>query len=70
MTIKGNLEKKSYQDPRTGVKRRWMEYSQVGRWLNVRDKTFDWGPVIVVFLSIIFALFFREPKAKVTEEAN
>ena len=58
MTIKGNLEKKSYQDPRTGVKRRWMEYSQVGRWLNVRDKTFDWTPVVVVFLSIVFALFF------------
>ena len=58
MTIKGNLEKKSYQDPRTGVKRRWMQYSQVGRWLNVRDKTFDWAPVIVVFLSIVFAIFF------------
>ena len=58
MTIKGNLEKKSYQDPRTGVKRRWMQYSKVGRWINVRDKTFDWAPVVVVFLSIIFALFF------------
>ena len=58
MTIKGNLEKKSYQDPRTGVKRRWMQYSQVGRWLNVRDKTFDWAPVVVVFLSIVFGLFF------------
>ena len=58
MTIKGNLEKKSYQDPRTGVKRRWMQYSKVGRWINVRDKTFDWAPVIVVFLSILFALFF------------
>ena len=58
MTIKGNLEKKSYQYPRTGVKRRWMEYSRVGRWINVRDKTFDWAPVVVVFLSIVFALFF------------
>ena len=58
MTIKGNLEKKSYKDPRTGISRRWMEYSRVGRWLNVRDKTFDWAPVIVVFLSIVFALFF------------
>ena len=58
MTIKGNLEKKSYKDPRTGVKRRWMEYSRVGRWINVRDKTFDWAPVVVVFLSIVFALFF------------
>ena len=58
MTIKGNLEKKSYQDPRTGVKRRWMQYSQVGRWINVRDKTFDWAPVMVVFFSILFALFF------------
>jgi hypothetical protein len=43
MTLKGDLEKKSYQDPRTGAKRRWMEYSQVNRWLNVRDKTFDWA---------------------------
>ena len=58
MTIKGNLEKKSYQDPRTGVKRRWMQYSKVGRWINVRDKTFDWVPVMVVFFSILFALFF------------
>jgi len=58
MTIKGNLEKKSYQDPRTGVKRRWMQYSKVGRWINVRDKSFDWAPVVVVFLSIVFALFF------------
>ena len=58
MTIKGNLEKKSYQDPRTGVKRRWMQYSKVGRWINVRDKTFDWAPVVVVFLSIVFAIFF------------
>ena len=58
MTIKGNLEKKSYQDPRTGVKRRWMQYSQVGRWLKVRNKDFDWAPVVVVFLSIVFALFF------------
>ena len=58
MTIKGNLEKKSYKDPRTGINRRWMQYSQVGRWLNVRDKTFDWAPVLVVFFSIVFALFF------------
>ena len=58
MTIKGNLEKKSYKDPRTGISRRWMEYSRVGRWLNVRDKTFDWAPVLVVFFSIVFALFF------------
>ena len=58
MPIKGNLEKKSYKDPRTGISRRWMEYSRVGRWINVRDKTFDWAPVVVVFLSIVFALFF------------
>ena len=58
MTIKGNLEKKSYQDQRTGVKRRWMEYSKVTRWLNVRDKTFDWGPVVIVFFSIVGAIFF------------
>ena len=58
MTIKGDLEKKSYQDPRTGAKRRWMEYSKVNRWLNVRNKTFDWAPVVVVFFSIVFGLFF------------
>ena len=58
MTLKGDLEKKSYQDPRTGTKRRWMQYSMVNRWLNVRDKTFDWAPVVVVFFSIVFGLFF------------
>ena len=58
MTIKGNLEKKSYQDPRTGVKRRWMEYSKVTRWLNVRDKTTDWAPVLIVFFSLILGIFF------------
>jgi len=58
MAIKGNLEKKVYRDQRTGVKRRWMEYSRVGRWLSVRDKVADWGPAFVAFFSIIFALFF------------
>ena len=58
MGIKGNLQKKVYKDRRTGVKRRWMEYWKVRQWLNVRDKTTDWGPVIVVFFSIILALFF------------
>ncbi|MEC9332447.1 MAG: type II secretion system F family protein [Candidatus Thermoplasmatota archaeon] len=58
MTIKGNLQKKSYQDPRTGVKRRWMEYNKVTRWLNVRDKTTDWAPVLVVFFSLILGIFF------------
>ncbi|MCS5662499.1 MAG: type II secretion system F family protein [Dehalococcoidia bacterium] len=58
MTIKGNLQKKSYQDQRTGVQRRWMEYSKVTRWLNVRDKTFDWAPVVVVFFSIVVGIFF------------
>ncbi|MEC7416478.1 MAG: type II secretion system F family protein [Candidatus Thermoplasmatota archaeon] len=58
MTIKGNLEKKIYRDQRTGVKRRWMEYSRVNRWLSVRDKVTDWAPAFVAFFSIIFALFF------------
>jgi len=58
MAIKGNLEKKIYRDQRTGVKRRWMEYSRVGRWLSVRDKVTDWGPAFVAFFSIVFALFF------------
>ena len=58
MTIKGNLEKKSYQDRRTGVKRRWMEYSKVTRWLNVRDKATDWAPVFIIFFSLILGIFF------------
>ena len=58
MTIKGNLQKKVYRDRRTGVKRRWMEYSKVERWLSVRDKVTDWAPAFVAFFSIVFALFF------------
>ena len=58
MAIKGNLQKKVYRDKRTGVKRRWMEYSKVDRWLSVRDKVTDWAPAFVAFFSIIFALFF------------
>ena len=58
MAIKGNLQKKVYRDKRTGVKRRWMEYSKVERWLSVRDKVTDWAPAFVAFFSIIFALFF------------
>ena len=54
----GNLQKKVYQDRRTGAKRRWMEYSKVNRWLLVRDKVTDWSPVFVAFFSIVFALFF------------
>ena len=58
MAIKGNLQKKVYRDKRTGVKRRWMEYSKVDRWLSVRYKVTDWAPAFVAFFSIIFALFF------------
>jgi len=58
MSIKGNLQKKVYRDKRTGVKRRWMEYSKVDRWLSVRDKVTDWAPAFVAFFSIVFALFF------------
>ena len=58
MAIKGNLQKKVYRDKRTGVKRRWMEYSKVERWLSVRDKVTDWAPAFVAVFSIIFALFF------------
>ena len=49
MGIKGNLQKKVYTDQRTGVKRRWMEYSKVRRWLGIRDKNTDWTPAIVAF---------------------
>ena len=35
-----------------------MEYWKVNRWLKVRDKTTDWGPVIVVFFSIILSITF------------
>ena len=48
----GNLQKKVYKDRRTGVKRRWMEYWKVDRWLKVRDKTTDWGPPLVITFSI------------------
>lgn len=58
MAIKGNLQNKIYRDRRTGVKRRWMEYSKVERWLSVRDKVTDWAPAFVAFFSIVFALFF------------
>ena len=58
MAIKGNLQKKVYTDNRTGVKRRWMEYWKVNRWLKVRDKSTDWGPVFIVFISIVLSLFF------------
>ena len=58
MAIKGNLQKKVYSDPRTGVKRRWMQYSMVNRWLNVRDKTTDWGPPLVITFSILLGLCF------------
>ena len=34
MSIKGSLQKKVYKDRRTGVKRRWMEYWKVDRWLK------------------------------------
>ena len=58
MGIKGNLQKKVYTDQRTGVKRRWMEYSKVRRWLGIRDKNTDWTPAIVAFFSITLFLFF------------
>ena len=54
----GNLQKKVYKDRRTGVKRRWMEYWKVDRWLKVRDKTTDWGPPLVITFSILLALCF------------
>jgi len=58
MSIKGNLQKKVYTDRRTGIKRRWMEYWKVGRWLSVKNKDPDWGPTLVAFFSIVVALFF------------
>ena len=58
MAIKGNLQKKVYKDQRTGVTRRWMEYSKVDRWLLVRDKVTDWAPAFVVAISIILSIFF------------
>ena len=61
MAIKGNLQKKVYQDQRTGVKRRWMQYSMAYRWLKIRDKTMDWGPPLVVFFSIISVITALDP---------
>jgi len=58
MSIKGNLQNKVYTDRRTGIKRRWMEYWKVNRWLSVRNKDPDWGPTLVAFFSIVLALFF------------
>tara|TARA_B110000438_G_scaffold215512_1_gene207862 strand:+ start:2092 stop:3330 length:1239 start_codon:yes stop_codon:yes gene_type:complete len=58
MSIKGNLQNKVYTDRRTGMKRRWMEYWKVNRWLSVRNKDPDWGPTLVAFFSIVLALFF------------
>ena len=58
MSIKGNLQNKVYTDRRTGVKRRWMEYWKVNRWLSVKNKDADWGPTLVAFFSITLALFF------------
>ena len=58
MSIKGSLQKKVYKDRRTGVKRRWMEYWKVDRWLKVRDKATDWGPSIVIFISIVLSMSF------------
>ena len=53
MAIKGNLQKKGYKDQRTGVTRRWMEYSKGDRWLLVRDKVTDWAPAFVVAFSTL-----------------
>jgi flagellar protein FlaJ len=58
MSIKGNLQKKVYTDRRTGAKRRWMEYWKVDRWLKVRDKSTDWGPILIAFFSIVLSIFF------------
>ena len=58
MSIKGNLQNKVYADRRTGVKRRWMEYWKVNRWLSVKNKDTDWGPALVAFFSVVLALFF------------
>ena len=58
MSIKGNLQNKIYTDRRTGMKRRWMEYWKVNRWLSVRNKDPDWGPTVVAFFSIVLAIFF------------
>ena len=58
MSIKGNLQNKIYTDRRTGMKRRWMEYWKVNRWLSVRNKDPDWGPTLVAFFSIVLAIFF------------
>ena len=58
MSIKGNLQNKVYADRRTGVKRRWMEYWKVNRWLSVKNKDADWGPALVAAFSILLALLF------------
>ena len=51
-----SLEKKKQKDPRTGVKRSWMNYSDAVKWLEVGKGKADYAPYIVVILSLLVAI--------------
>ena len=51
-----SLEKKKQKDPRTGVKRSWMNYDDAIKWLEVGKGKVDYAPYVVVILSIIVSI--------------
>ena len=51
-----SLEKKKQKDPRTGVKRSWMNYSAAVKWLEVGKGKVDYAPYVVVILSLLVAI--------------
>jgi len=51
-----SLEKKKQKDPRTGVKRSWMNYSDAVKWLEVGKGKADYAPYVVVILSLLVAI--------------
>ncbi|OIR16652.1 MAG: hypothetical protein BEU04_01585 [Marine Group III euryarchaeote CG-Bathy1] len=54
--MSASLEKKKQKDPRTGVKRSWMNYSDAVKWLEVGKGKADYAPYIVVILSLLVAI--------------
>ncbi len=51
-----SLEKKKQKDPRTGVKRSWMNYASAVKWLEVGKGKTDYAPYVVVILSLLVAI--------------
>ena len=50
------LEKKKQKDPRTGVQRSWMDYSNAVKWLEVGKGKTDYAPYVIVIVSFILAI--------------